>query len=235
MLKLFVRALTLATFAAGIAGAPAAAQPAAVALQPAEVEAQIRPDATGRPAVHLPCCQCVDGRRIRVRLNTRAAPWFVRSPGSAAFLPVAAAGHPAWTTALGPAGWVGPQGAGQAPGNYIYELRVVMPRCLIRPVVRVAGRFAADNSATTTIGSTTSSTPGFGNAGIRPFGGTLAIAPGGTATIRITVRNNEGPTGLIALGYIEIVCPRQRADGTMELEAAIDRSEIEAQELNRAE
>lgn len=234
MLKLFVRALTL-MFAAGIAVAPAVAQQPAVAPQPAEVDAQIRPDATGRPAIHLPCCQCVDGRRMRVRLNTRGAPWFVRSPGSAAFLPVAAAGNAAWTTALGPAGWVGPQGAGQAPGAYIYELRVVMPRCLIRPAVRVAGRFAADNSATTTIGSTTSSTPGFTTPAIRPFGGTLAIAPGGTATIRITVRNNEGPTGLIALGYVEIVCPRQRADGRLDLEAAPDRSEIEAQELNRDE
>jgi hypothetical protein len=226
MLKIFVRAFAAAALAAGIAATPAAAQEAAPA--PGDIEAQVRPDAAGRPAVHLPCCLCVDGRRIRIRINTRAAPWFVRSPGSAAFNAVIPASNPAWTTALAPAGWVGPPGAPIAQGDYVYELRVVMPRCLIRPVVRVVGRFAADNRATTTIGGTTSTTPGFTIGAIRPFGGTLGSAPG-TQTIRITVRNDGGPTGLIALGVIEIICPRQRADGMMELESQIDRSAIEAE------
>jgi hypothetical protein len=217
MQKLFVRWIIAGLLAAGLAAQPAAAQPAA-AQPAADMEAQIRPDASGRPAIHLPCCLCVDGRRMRIPINTRSAPWFVRNPGSAAFNPVALASHPAWTPALAPAGWVGPPGAATAAGDYVYELRVVMPRCLIRPVVRVVGRFAADNRATTTIGSTTSTTPGFSTSDIRPFGGALASTPG-TQTIRIVVRNNEGPTGLVAQGVIEIICPRQRADGTLELEA----------------
>jgi hypothetical protein len=226
MLNIFVRTLAAAALAVGIAAAPAAAQEPNAAS--GEIEAQVRPDATGRPAIHLPCCLCVDGRRIRVRINTRAAPWFVRNPGSGTFNPVVPANNLAWTSGLAPAGWVGPPGAPTAVGDYVYELRVVMPRCLIRPVVRVVGRFAADNRATTTIGTTTSTTPGFTLGSIRPFGGALSSNPG-TQTIRITVRNDGGPTGLVALGVVEIICPRQRADGTMELESQLDRSELEAE------
>lgn len=214
--KNFAAAGLMAAAMAGMTGASAQLPREAAPGGPREAVADVRP--VPGPAIRLRCCRCLDGQRQTVRIDTRAASWTVRPPNSSSSQPVVPASNGAWT-ALAPGGWVGPQGAATV-GNYTYELRIVVPRCIIPARVTVAGRFAADNHATVfhvgpnnAVQQIAASPPGdfgFQTASIRPF--TAVLATPGTHTLRVVVRNAGGPTGLILEGAVTSVCPRPEPD-----------------------
>jgi hypothetical protein len=169
----------------------------------------------------VPCCRCVDGSSQTLSINTGAAPWTMTPAtpsggwsgdplGRAASAAVVAApvtSHPAWTTAAAPAQWVGVQAG--VPGTYVFELPFYVPNCVIRPDLTVSGVFSADNAGVITIDTPT---PAFTAPGpmayqhITAF--TFSVTTPGTHVIRVTVGNNEGPTGTVVRGTITVRCPR---------------------------
>lgn len=195
----FVRSLAGAlALLAGLSSQPAAAQ-----IAPA-------------PVVRVPCCRCVDGSQHRVNINTRTAPWRVRAPGSLAFLPVVPATNIAWTNALAPAGWVSHANGGLV-GNYVYELRIQVPQCMIRGRVTISGGFSADNGARLELvrpagpAIALGNRPGpFGFLGVTNFPATALTAPG-TYILRATVTNLNGPSGFVLRGQVTVLCPRDPA------------------------
>jgi hypothetical protein len=177
--------------------------------------------------ITVPCCKCVDGSTQTVSINTGATPWTMKGPTGPA-VPAQVTSHVAWTTAAAPAKWVGTQ-AGQ-PGTYIFELPFYLPNCVIKASVTVAGVFSADNGAVLVVDTPS---PAFNapppTAFTSTFAFTKAITTPGLHTIRVSVKNNEGPTGTVVRGTITVRCPKDpvitRSDV---LEAAPDRGDVKA-------
>lgn len=213
-----VRSLTGAlALLASFSSLPATAQPAAAA-----------------PVVRVPCCRCVDGRVHQVNLNTRTAPWRVRAPGSLVFQPVVPAGNVAWTTLAAPAGWVS-HANGNLPGNYVYELRIQVPRCMIRSRVTIDGVFSADNGVVLRLVPPVGPQvplgvrpPPTAFTGVTAFPATAMVAPG-TYILRATVTNLHGPSGFVLRGRILVRCPRDPAIGQLDANAA-EPADVEAVE-----
>jgi hypothetical protein len=159
--------------------------------------------------IKLPCCRCADERVFTVDISTGAAPWRVQPPGgpSAGAVPVPVP-EPVWTTALAPARWIHHPTTTHDPGTYVYELRFQAPNCVVASEISVRGDFSADNEAVLRIDTPTPSftAPGpFAYTSTFPFLKTVGI---GMHSIKVTVVNREGPTGLLLKGAITIRCPR---------------------------
>jgi hypothetical protein len=168
--------------------------------------------------VRVGCCRCVDGISRSITLSTRRAPWTVDGPGAGGPVPVAPANHVAWAP-VPPAGWVGPANARHAPpGVYVYELRILVPNCTIAATVSVSGRVAADNNFRLALGGnppvTCTNNLCFQAGNVQPFG-SWTLGPG-LHTLRVTVNNSEGPTGMILSGTITAACPRERSPRALE-------------------
>jgi hypothetical protein len=156
----------------------------------------------------LPCCRCLDGSVQTVNISTGSAVWTVQPPSG----PVQTAtpsNNVAWTNALAPATWLGTQN-GQ-PGTYTFELRFRIPNCTIRPTVILSGAFSADNGGTVSL-ITGPMTPvsgpyPFGFQATVPF--TSGSLPSGNNYIlRVTVKNQSGPVGMVLKGTLTIRCPK---------------------------
>lgn len=190
----------------------------AVAAQPAAAQAQISVPSIPPYAIRIPCCRCLDGHTQTVTINTRAAPWRVDPPGVVPFQPVVPANNVAWVP-LPPAGWVGPPGPPAFNSDYVYQLQIYVPRCIIPARVTFAGRFAADNRGRMYLDgnliatSLTFTVP-------TPFS-SVPLGPG-IHTLNVIVHNDYGPTGLIVQGAITIVCPRELEQGGGPLPPAPD-------------
>ena len=190
----------------------------AASAQPAE---RIVPGpAIPKGAIVVRCCRCLDGSGQEQRVDTGKAVWQVDLPGGGlSFQPVTPlVKHVAWAT-LPPATWVGPAGGstGGAVGDYTYELKIYIPRCIIPSKVQITGRFAADNSAKvfadqTTVGSFTQvggytgpANLNFQQANVTGF--TASFSTPGVHTLRFVVNNIGGPTGLLVNGIMTSRCP----------------------------
>lgn len=155
----------------------------------------------------VPCCRCLDGSVQTINISTGSAAWTVKPP-SGPVQTASPSNHPAWTTALAPAAWLGTQ-SGQV-GTYTFDLRFRIPNCAIRPNVTLSGAFSADN------GGTVSLIPGpMTPASVTPPQGFQTTAPfssgnlgPGNYTLRVTVNNLHGPAGMALKGTITIRCPR---------------------------
>jgi hypothetical protein len=207
--------MMIARFVRGLAGALALL--AGFSSVPAQ--AQVAPV----PVVRVPCCRCVDGSILRVNLNTRTAPWRVRAPGSPIFVPVVPATNVAWTNGAAPAGWVSHPNGG-LPGVYIYELRIQVPRCMIRSQISLAGVFSADNGVTLSLVRPAGAPitlgvrpppiafQGVSNFPVPPLAANAMATPG-TYILRATVINLGGPSGFVLRGQLVVRCPRDPAIG----------------------
>ena len=179
----------------------------------------------GREVIRIPCCRCVNGPRRTVTINTGTARWRVATPNSTSFQPAAAVvpPNPAWTP-VPPAAWVGPPGAAQTVGDYTYRLQFYVPRCMLRPIITISGRFAADNSARLLLDgvavASSQGTAGYGflPGSVTPFSAS-ATSPG-LHELTIVVTNSSGPTAVAIQGAITIACPRELEDRGRQDEAA---------------
>ncbi len=175
----------------------------------------------GGNVLTLKCCQCTGRELSDVQINTGVAPWKLTS-GPTSLLPGPQPNIPAaWASASG-ATWVGPSAtagsAGAAPGVYVYQLRVVVPTCMIRSTITIKGKYWADNHASmaitgatgAVISTTTAGVPnpgyGFVQANFGSFSAALPQGYSGTVTLTITVNNTSGPTGLLVSGLVAQRC-----------------------------
>jgi hypothetical protein len=147
-----------------------------------------------------------------VRIDTGAASWQVSNPGSTSLGPVANAANVSWV-ALPPARWVGPPTGGTSTGDFTYQLQIYVPRCTIPSQVRLAGRFAGDNSVRVFFDerriAASGGTPNYGflPGSVTPFA-VSSLTPG-LHTLRVVVTNSGGPTGVIVEAALTATCPRE--------------------------
>lgn len=165
------------------------------------------------------CCRCADGSELAVDISTGVAPWTVRRGNLPVQPVVPAVANPNWTASLLPAKWVTPPGAPTIAGDYVYELRYVIPRCVIPADHSIAIVGAVDNIATVSVdgmapfgtfaGYTSTSSLSVPAAGLTPGAHTLTV-----------VVNNSGNThpgnltGLLIRARILTRCPRQPVPGS---------------------
>ncbi len=149
------------------------------------------------PMQTLACCRCL-GETTTLNLGTGIANWALEN-GPA--FPVANA-YPGWTTALSPAKWIqsapstNGSATGVSAGTYKYQLRFMVPRCLIGATVQLAGRFAADNSARLLLnGTPIAATPQ--NKGFVTPTSFSAVLPPGIHTLMIEVKNEDSVSGAV--------------------------------------
>ena len=164
------------------------------------------------------CCLCADGRQLSVDISTGIAPWTVRRGNLPVQPVVIAPPNGSWTASLLPARWVTPPGAPTIAGDYVYELRYVIPRCVIPARVSIVINGAVDNSATVSVdGVAFGSFAGFTS--ISNFGVPAAGLTPGTHTLTVVV-NNSGTTGagnltgLLIRARILTRCPLQPVPGS---------------------
>ncbi|MFZ5670974.1 MAG: hypothetical protein ACOY4K_15910 [Pseudomonadota bacterium] len=183
---------------------------AKIAVATALVLAPLPGAAQSSRVLRVPCCKCVDGKKLEVAIDTgRVTGWTVRKPGSGP-MPVQSASNAAWAS-VSPASWVGPGASVTAAGEYVYELTFTVPECVIPAGVSISGRFAADNSATlfidgNQVASTSGGIYGFQAGGIAPY--TITGLSPGQHTLTVEVNNAGNVTGLALSGVITVACPR---------------------------
>lgn len=172
--------------------------------------------------ITLPCCRCLDGKSVTIKVSTGAVPWSVTPPGvGAPTVAAVAASNPAWVlpsnpawTGAPPAVWVGAPGAIETPGTYLFQMPFHVPKCIIPMQVKISGKFAADNSGQLYVDgnlvTASAGTPSYGflPGSVTPFTWTGTLAPGSHA-IRFVVTNDDGPTGAIVAATITVTCPRE--------------------------
>lgn len=149
-----------------------------------------------------------------VNLSTGQSGWTLKLPSgvTSSIVPTPNMVPSPWTAVPG-AQWVGPQGDPQASGNYVYETKVRVLKCPNGSPAKITAQFRADNRGTLTlldpagITLTTMNQAGTPNYGFLPGSLSPASAPGvhtwsastnGIYTVRMTVQNSGGPTGLAA-------------------------------------
>lgn len=209
--NLAIAAAVAAMLAAGLQISAAPAQPRpdrAPARGPGQPAEPVAPDPRG-PMVTVPCCRCIDGSIQTINLNTGAAPWQVQPPAGPSVAAVQVAGNlPGGWASMPPAKWIRHPGP-NAVGDYVYTLRVFVPRCVIPASVVLTGEFAADNHATLQVNSTTVSTvatTGFVNpTTITP----TPLVPGVVNIITVRLHNLHGATGFVLRGSVTRRCPRE--------------------------
>ncbi len=170
----------------------------------------------------LECCNCL-GQSTTLDLSTGQGspidPLWKMNMGAAYTTPPAS---PSWcSTFPSPAKWIQPVASpipslNVPPGVYKYTVRFYVPKCTIPSVVRLEGKFAADNSAVLgmhldgpMIAGT--SCPGpvcFKCSTAVPFT-VAALSQGAWHTLSIDVKNNEGPSGLIVNAKLTRQCARE--------------------------
>lgn len=160
-------------------------------------------------AVVLPCCRCLDGKTTTVNVSTGAVPWNVAFGNSQA-QPAGPVSNVAWTP-VPPGQWIGT--GSQNPGTYTFQMPYQVPNCVIPMRVTIAGKFAADNTATLYVeGHAVASlgTPNYGflPGSVTPFTWTGTLAPG-PHNIKVVVTNSDGPTGLVVAATITVTCPKE--------------------------
>jgi hypothetical protein len=208
--------MTNARIATLIIGLAAALCPASAFGQPRRGDVRIETGNFGvavrlqEEVIQVPCCRCVDGSTSSVSVNTGTAPWTMASPAPVSTGPAGPATHPAWAV-LAPASWVGLPVSESRTGTYTYELKFSIPSCVIPSQFIVSGQFAADNDGRLFVLpypaalKVTPSSIGFQQGSVTPF--QWGLASPGIHTLRVTVHNDDGPTGLILRGAITIGCP----------------------------
>jgi len=193
--------------AQGNAPAPAPVGQIEAQADPISADARIRPG-KGR-SINLPCCVCANGKSTVVDLATGTAPW-TSAQGSVVPTPTVV---PGWKTPTGTGKWV--YTGSNAPGTYTYSLKINVPtNCKLPPVVSYEGIAYGDNNIVVrmddqVLGTTPVSSGGQANYGFRaPYGVNFSanLIPG-SHTLSITVRNDEGPTGLLVDGKLIAKCP----------------------------
>lgn len=164
----------------------------------------------------LPVLSCSQSQNnpASVNLSTGQPGWTLKLPnGSAsAIVPTPTMVPSPWTAVPG-AQWVGPQGAPNIPGTYVYETQVKVLQCPNGRPAKLTAQFRADNRGTLNLvdpsGSpvATMNQTGTPNYGFLPASLSPASSPGvyswtalanGIYTIRMTVQNSGGPTGVAA-------------------------------------
>lgn len=165
---------------------------------------------------NIPVLSCSKSQNnpVQVNLSTGQPGWTLKLPNGSpsSIVPTPSMVPSPWTAVAG-AQWVGPQGAPQAAGNYVYETRVRVLRCPDGRPARIKAQFRADNIGTLTLLDpaggviSTMNQTGTYNYGFLPASLSPANGPGvfswvvptnGIYTIRMSVQNSGGPTGLAA-------------------------------------
>lgn len=165
---------------------------------------------------NLPVLNCSQSQNNPplVNLSTGQPGWALTLPNGAAgsIVPTPSMVPSPWTAVPG-AQWVGPQGAPQIPGTYVYETKVRVLKCPNGKPAKITAQFRADNRGTLSLidpaGSavTTMNQGGTPNYGFLPGSLSPSSAPGvhswtasanGIYTVRMTVQNSGGPTGVAA-------------------------------------
>ena len=159
-------------------------------------------------------CAKVQGNPVSVNLSTGQPGWTLKLPnGNASAIALTPSMVPSPWTAVPGAQWVGPQGAPQTPGAYVYETRVRVLKCPNGQAAKLTAQFRADNVGTLTLINpagaviATMNQAGTANYGFLPASLSPAGGPGfhgwtasanGIYTIRMAVQNSDGPTGVAA-------------------------------------
>ena len=167
----------------------------------------------GAPAT-LKCCECL-GQATTLDLSTgQGSPidplWKLNLTAPAYKTPPVSS----WVS-LAPASWIQPVASPSPsnnvpPGIYKYSVKFNIPKCTIPSVVRLDGKFAADNSAKVFLdGSPVTSCPGptcFASPGVN-FS-VPSILPG-SHTLEIQVKNDSAYSGLIVNAKLTRQCARE--------------------------
>lgn len=160
-----------------------------------------------------PCCRCADGREVVVDISTGVAPWTVRRGN----LPAQAAvpnPNSNWMPPPLPANWVTPPGAPTIAGDYVYELRYVIPRCVIPATIAMTFQGSVDNTAVVSVDGNipVGSMAGFSSLTSLTVPA-AALTPGPhTLTVVVTNVGTTGPgnlTGLLVRARLVSRCPLQ--------------------------
>ncbi len=159
----------------------------------------------------LACCHCI-GDSNSLDLSTGAAVWTVAPVGGTSSTAVLVTPNVSWTNNLAPAKWIGPPGAPQSVGSWAYETTFyVQQGCVIPSTISLSGKFAADNTATLQVDNqapvSLQGTPNYGflPGSVTSFGGG-SVWTAGPHTIRVTVGNAGGPTGLVVSATLTRKC-----------------------------
>lgn len=176
---------------------------------------QVRPPAGGN-VLTLKCCHCT-GTANTFSLNTGAAPWKIVSGGATA---VVAPPHPAWASAP-PAQWIGPNpsaGSSAPVGGFTYQLRILIPKCIVPSSITIKGQYWGDDQAQIAVtgtgsgaGGTWSATPAnYVQNSAGNFSYTLPMSNAvGTVTLTVKVQNaaiGPNPTGFLVHGELTQRC-----------------------------
>lgn len=149
-----------------------------------------------------------------VNRSTGGAGWTLKLPSGMAsnIVPTPGMVPSPWSAVPG-AQWVGPQGAPQTAGVFTYETKVRVLKCPNGAPAKLTAQFRADNRGTLTLldpsGAViaTMNQAGTPNYGFLPASLSPGGAPGvhtwtapsnGIYTVRLTVQNSGGPTGVAA-------------------------------------
>lgn len=165
---------------------------------------------------NVPVLKCTkNGSNVTtLDLSTGQPGWALQLPGNTpgALAPMPNMVPSPWSAVPG-AQWVGPQGATQAAGAYVYETKVSVLQCANNRPAKLKAQFRADNvgklelidpSGNVVTAMNQAGTP---NYGFLPASLSPASAPGlytwnvpatGVYTVRMTVHNSAGPTGVAA-------------------------------------
>jgi hypothetical protein len=158
----------------------------------------------GIQPITLKCCHCLGEETKPLNIGTgqqvlplHSMPWTVNNS------PVVPVANPAWAVSA-PAQWVGPNGTTN-PGTYIYELKFVVPKCVIPASITIQGQFWADNTGTVSLSgpnapSNTVSTSGGVYGFMQSKGGSFSYTvnnAGGVYTLKVVTVNQSGPTGML--------------------------------------
>lgn len=204
-----------------------------LALSASAIESAAQPPGGGTlvGSVTVPCCRCIGGESQRVSINTGGSlAWRVAGPGVVGTVAQTITNNipSLWTANLAPARWVHPNnnnGSAAEPGGvYRYEIRIVVPHCVIPMRVMLQGRAAADDQlrgfidnnpnpiATTPTNAIASpppvgpGAPGWGFRAERIASFSVPLGPG-VHVLRFEVLNGSpGPTGLLVNGALTTQC-----------------------------
>ncbi|HEV2840921.1 MAG TPA: hypothetical protein VGW39_06325 [Chthoniobacterales bacterium] len=176
------------------------------------------------PVVPVPCAT------LDLGLNTGTAKWqIIADPDSATAEPraasVIASPHPLWGTLAG-AKWIGPAttagGFNPVPlaGDYVYQFCFCLCSGFTNAKLTFTG--LADDRANVTLNGNPINTnnptiPGFSGTGTQVQTSNQQLFKAGTNCVKITVKNDGGPTGLILAGSVTAtagLCPQGPTDAS---------------------
>lgn len=180
------------------------------------IERQGRPNGNGEAeqgnGIPVLNCSQSPNNPVSINLSSGQPGWTLKLPnGSASTIAPTPSMVPSPWTAVPGAQWVGPQGAPTTPGLFVYETKVRVLKCPNGQPAKITASFRADNIGTLTLldptGSPVTSMAqagtanyGFLQASLSPSNGpgvhSWSAPINGIYTIRMTVQNSGGPTGM---------------------------------------